>query len=68
MFRKGTTLIRKSIKEDKKSIHTIIPLNVDIIGDAFWRENPEILDPKLAKKKESKEKESWITNLKKILN
>ena len=50
MFRKGTTLIRKSLlDEDNKRKYTVVHLDVDIIGEKFWKENPEILDPKARK-------------------
>ena len=46
MFRKGTTLVRKFIKEAKSENkrHVIIPMHCDIIRDQFWEENPEIID------------------------
>lgn len=45
MFRKGTTLIRKLIPNDTNDTNNpyVIKLNCDIISDAFWMENWEIL-------------------------
>ncbi|CAH0380617.1 unnamed protein product [Bemisia tabaci] len=48
LFRKGTTLVRKLVQTppDNKLKQFIIPLNVDIIGEEFWKENPEIIGMK----------------------
>ncbi|XP_023717500.1 probable tRNA(His) guanylyltransferase [Cryptotermes secundus] len=48
MFRKGTVLIRKLCKTpgDGKLRHVVLPFYTDLIGDVFWRENPEILGMK----------------------
>lgn len=48
MFRKGTVLIRKLCKTpgDGKLRHVVLPFYTDLIGDMFWRENPEILGMK----------------------
>lgn len=59
LYRKGTILLRTRVdKEHQKSVDrngvietqkyakkrmTILPLNVDIIGDKFWEENSDIL-------------------------
>lgn len=45
LYKKGTTLLRKSVKhplqEDAKVI--VVPLNVDLTGEAFWTKNTEVL-------------------------
>lgn len=48
MFRKGTVLIRKLCKMpgDGKLRHIVLPFYTDLIGDVFWKENPEILGMK----------------------
>jgi hypothetical protein len=48
MFRKGTVLIRKLCKTpgDGKLRHVVLPVYTDLIGDVFWKENPEILGMK----------------------
>jgi hypothetical protein len=48
MFRKGTVLIRKLCKTtgDGKLRHVVLPFYTDLIGDVFWKENPEILGMK----------------------
>ena len=48
LFRKGTTLVRKLVQTppDNKLKQFIIPLNVDIIGEEFWKENPAIIGMK----------------------
>ncbi|XP_008545620.1 uncharacterized protein LOC103569867 [Microplitis demolitor] len=52
MFRKGSTLIKKSLPDDNgKFKPTVITLTCDLIGDKFWEENPQILDPKAHKNK-----------------
>lgn len=45
LFRKGTTLIRKLIPSpvDGKLRQFILPLHCDLMGDDFWKENPEIV-------------------------
>ncbi|PSN54771.1 putative tRNA(His) guanylyltransferase [Blattella germanica] len=45
MFRKGTILVRKLCKTpgDGKLRQVVLPFYTDVIGDAFWRENSEIL-------------------------
>jgi len=45
MFRKGTVLIRKLCKTpgDGKLRQVVLPFYTDLIGDMFWKENPEIL-------------------------
>lgn len=45
MFRKGTTLLRKRIKNPvhNKLRTVILPLHVDIIQDDFWLNNHELL-------------------------
>ena len=45
MFRKGTVLIRKLCKTpgDGKLRQVVLPFYTDLIGDVFWKENPEIL-------------------------
>lgn len=45
VFRKGTTLIRKLIAsvKDNKLRQYIIPLYCDLMGEEFWKENPEIV-------------------------
>ncbi|XP_014260018.1 probable tRNA(His) guanylyltransferase [Cimex lectularius] len=46
MFRKGTTLVRKSVvfPNETKPKAVIVPLHCDIIKDKFWQENDEILN------------------------
>ncbi|XP_057321367.1 probable tRNA(His) guanylyltransferase [Microplitis mediator] len=52
IFRKGSTLIKKLLPDDTGELKpTVITLNSDIIGDKFWEENPQILDPKAHKNK-----------------
>ncbi|KAG5332080.1 THG1 guanylyltransferase, partial [Acromyrmex charruanus] len=47
LFRKGTTLIRKLVPDSIGRLKpTIVPLVDDIIGDRFWKENPEVIDLK----------------------
>ncbi|XP_011056450.1 PREDICTED: probable tRNA(His) guanylyltransferase isoform X2 [Acromyrmex echinatior] len=44
LFRKGTTLIRKLVPDSTGRLKpTIVPLIDDIIGDRFWKENPEVI-------------------------
>ncbi|XP_036139667.1 probable tRNA(His) guanylyltransferase [Monomorium pharaonis] len=44
MFRKGTTLIRKLVVDGTGRLKSaIVPLIDDIIGDRFWKENPEVI-------------------------
>ncbi|XP_012061770.1 PREDICTED: probable tRNA(His) guanylyltransferase isoform X2 [Atta cephalotes] len=44
LFRKGTTLIRKLVPDSTGRLKpTIVPLVDDIIGDRFWKENPEVI-------------------------
>lgn len=44
MFRKGTTLIRKLVPDGIGRLKpAIVPLVDDIIGDRFWKENPEVI-------------------------
>ncbi|XP_011706322.1 PREDICTED: probable tRNA(His) guanylyltransferase [Wasmannia auropunctata] len=44
MFRKGTTLIRKLIPDGTGRLNpAVVPLVDDIIGDRFWKENPEVI-------------------------
>lgn len=44
LFRKGTILIRKLVSDDTKKLKpAIVPLVDDIIGDRFWKENPEVI-------------------------
>ncbi|XP_018407459.1 PREDICTED: probable tRNA(His) guanylyltransferase [Cyphomyrmex costatus] len=44
LFRKGTTLIRKLVPDNTGRLKpTIVPLVDDIIGDRFWKENPEVI-------------------------
>lgn len=43
-FRKGTTLLRKTLKDESgKTRKLVVPYVGDIIGDRFWLENPQIL-------------------------
>lgn len=48
MFRKGTILLRKKVilplNNGEKLKTLIVPYNVDMIKDDFWREHPEVLD------------------------
>lgn len=42
--RKGTTLLRKLVPNEAGRLKpTIVPLVDDIIGDRFWKENPEVI-------------------------
>lgn len=44
LFRKGTTLIRKLMPNGMGRLKpAVVPLVDDIIGDRFWKENPEII-------------------------
>jgi len=45
LFRKGTTLIRKLVPDGTtgKLRSIVVPLVDDIIGDRFWKENPEVI-------------------------
>ncbi|KAL6433170.1 hypothetical protein ACFW04_006422 [Cataglyphis niger] len=44
LFRKGTTLIRKLVPDGTGRLKpAIVPLVDDIIGDRFWKENPEVI-------------------------
>ncbi|EZA56804.1 hypothetical protein DMN91_000961 [Ooceraea biroi] len=44
MFRKGTTLIRKLVPDGTGRLKSaVVPLVDDIIGDRFWKENPEVI-------------------------
>ena len=44
LFRKGTTLIRKLVPDGTGRLKpAVVPLVDDIIGDRFWKENPEVL-------------------------
>ncbi|KAH0948281.1 hypothetical protein HN011_011325 [Eciton burchellii] len=44
LFRKGTTLIRKLIPDGTGKLRSaVVPLIDDIIGDRFWKENPEVI-------------------------
>ncbi|KAL1124460.1 hypothetical protein AAG570_001086 [Ranatra chinensis] len=43
IFKKGTTMVRKSVQVNGKPMHAVIPLHCDIIGNKFWVDNPEIL-------------------------
>lgn len=44
IFRKGTTLLRKLIpNETAQSKIQIVPVTVDMIGDRFWKEHPELI-------------------------
>lgn len=48
MFRKGSTLIRKNIKNtDGKTKPTIVTVFESIIDDKFWRDNPHLLSEPL---------------------
>ncbi|XP_012271476.1 probable tRNA(His) guanylyltransferase isoform X2 [Orussus abietinus] len=43
-FRKGTTLLRKLVPDGTGRLRTlVVPLVDDIIGDRFWKENPEVI-------------------------
>lgn len=48
MYRKGTTLVRKIVYDDKvnKERQVIIPIHVDMIHESFWKQNSEILTMK----------------------
>lgn len=55
MFRKGTTLIRKMLPDENGKIRqTITPIFDDIIGEKFWKINPDIIGPKLSRTQEIK--------------
>jgi len=44
LFRKGTTLIRKLVPDGTGKLRSaVVPLIDDIIGDRFWKENPEVI-------------------------
>ncbi|XP_043504433.1 probable tRNA(His) guanylyltransferase [Polistes fuscatus] len=44
MFRKGTTLLRKLVPDVTGRLKpVVVPLIDDIIGDRFWKENPEVI-------------------------
>lgn len=44
LFRKGTTLIRKLVPVGNGRLKpAVVPLVDDIIGDRFWKENPEVI-------------------------
>lgn len=44
LFRKGTTLIRKLVPDGTGRLKpAVVPLVDDIIGDRFWKENPEVI-------------------------
>lgn len=45
IFRKGTTLIRKLVPDGPggRLKPAVVPIVDDIIGDRFWKENPEVL-------------------------
>lgn len=44
LFRKGTTLIRKLVPDGMGRLKpAVVPLVDDIIGDRFWKENPEVI-------------------------
>jgi len=44
LFRKGTTLIRKLVPDGSGRLKpAVVPLVDDIIGDRFWKENPEVI-------------------------
>lgn len=44
LFRKGTTLIRKLVPDGNGRLKpAVVPLVDDIIGDRFWKENPEVI-------------------------
>lgn len=44
LFRKGTTLIRKLVPDSGGRLKSVVvPLEDDIIGDRFWKENPEVI-------------------------
>lgn len=44
MYRKGTILLRKTVKYENRNCPMVVPYCVDMIGDAFWQqEHPEIL-------------------------
>ncbi|XP_043277177.1 probable tRNA(His) guanylyltransferase [Venturia canescens] len=49
-FRKGTTLLRKIVTDESgKTKKMVVPFIGDIIGERFWRDNPEILGLKKQK-------------------
>lgn len=44
LFRKGTTLIRKLVPDGTGRLKSaVVPIVDDIIGDRFWKENPEVI-------------------------
>lgn len=44
MFRKGTTLVRKLVPDVNGRLKPqVVALMDDIIGDRFWKENPEVI-------------------------
>ncbi|XP_001605413.2 probable tRNA(His) guanylyltransferase [Nasonia vitripennis] len=44
VYRKGTTLLRKLVAHGNGRLKpTVVPLVDDIIGDRFWKENPEVI-------------------------
>lgn len=44
LFRKGTTLIRKLVSNGTGRLKpAVLALVDDIIGDRFWKENPEVI-------------------------
>lgn len=44
LFRKGTTLIRKLVPDGTGRLKpAVVSLVDDIIGDRFWKENPEVI-------------------------
>lgn len=50
MFKKGTTLLRKRVKNPKTGKHkqVILPLHIDLISAKFWEDHSEILAIKSA--------------------
>ncbi|XP_022197594.2 probable tRNA(His) guanylyltransferase [Nilaparvata lugens] len=58
MFKKGTVLVRKLMRDPSsdKTKKITIAMNCDIIGDAFWKENHEILEMKTSNLYENTEK------------
>lgn len=46
IYKKGTTLLRKRIKNprNEKMRQVVLPLHIDMIQDKFWSDNHEILD------------------------
>lgn len=53
MFRKGTTLLRKTIEvpseETQKPRQVIFPIHSDLIKEKFWKDHDEILTGKKVK-------------------